>query len=157
MIIHTIPFTNLIFALGVLHVAIAWFGTNIAWKDLMKQGHLPMWYAKAVWIHAIIFQIVSGMKVVIQVNGLADMDDGNGKGLFWSVHVEENGKRAKAIDVVFMVMSLIIPTFQCAHLGCFLRGKTHAVILSFEDNRPAIPLGRYSQHRMPVSPVLESE
>ena len=38
---HTLPFLNFALALNVLHIAVAWFGMKVAWKDLITDGLLP--------------------------------------------------------------------------------------------------------------------
>jgi hypothetical protein len=130
MIIHSAPFVNLEVALCVLQVAIVWFGTKVAWIDLM-----PSWYQKAARIHALLQVLVTVGKIAFQLNALGDMNGTKGRGLWWYVRDETALIVSKGLDSSWLILTLFIPMAQSFHL--MRKGDlTHQVILTIEDNRP---------------------
>jgi hypothetical protein len=132
MIIHSAPFVNLEVALCVLQVAIVWFGTKVAWIDLM-----PSWYQKMCRMHCLLQSLVTVGKVAFQFNALGDMNGTKGRGLWWNVRDEKALIVSKGLDSCWLLLTLFIPMAQSLHLMC-KKERTHQVILTIEDNRPPV-------------------
>jgi len=130
MIIHSAPFVNLEVALCVLQVAIVWFGTKVAWIDLM-----PSWHQKASIIHTLLQGLVTVGKIAFQFNALGDMNGTKGRGLWWYVRDEKALVVSKVLDSSWLFLTFFIPMAQSLHL-MLKKELTHQVILTVEDNRP---------------------
>jgi len=131
MVIHSLPFVNLEIALCLMQLAITWFGTTVAWIDL-----LPTSYHKACVVHCILLISVTIGKIACQVNALADMNGSKGQGLWWNVRDDKAQMCAQVLDLTWLLLSLVIPLAQSLHLMC-QKGNTHALIMNIQDNRPA--------------------
>lgn len=133
MVIHSLPFVNLEVALGVLQTAITYFGTRVAWIDI----GLPRRYGTLAWVHLGLQLIASVGKIVFQINALGDMDEGRGRGLWWSVADPTATSLAVVMDYSWLLLTLVVPLAQSIHLAC--KGmRTHAIHLTIHDNRAAV-------------------
>ena len=132
MVIHTLSFTALMVALAALQTAVWWFGAHVGWKE----AKLPGWYEPAAFAHVVLQWIFTVAKAFIHVNGLADMNGSAGRGKWF--RVRNAVAMAKVLDICWMVLAVVIPTIQSAHLTHIGLG-THGVLVKLSDNRRAQP------------------
>ena len=93
IMIHTLPFTNLIIALTVLQIAVTWFGRTVSWKGLKHKNKLTKRFLRlCTYICLGTLILTTILKVIHQINALADLKNpesiGTKKenGLWFNVH-----------------------------------------------------------------------
>ena len=127
MYIHTLPFTNLLVAFWMLSLLITWFGLSVAFAGMK----LPAWFRMLTHVIWISQTILNPIKIVYQVNGLANI----GQGLWWDIHDENIAPAMQVIDSLVTFVNVVLPMIQSGYLA--MQGhKTHCVTLRIEDNRP---------------------
>lgn len=144
MIVHTIPYMNLKNAMFVLQLAVVWFGSNVAWKEFK----LSLWISALNWFHVSLQGITMVISNILIINALGDTGEADaskeceglcGKGLWWPV---ENTDVIVLIDIfankLSFLCNFVFPLIQSQYIS--YRGyedisKTHAVIISIEDNQ----------------------
>ena len=137
VLIHTLPFTNLVISLTVLQIAVTWFGRDVSWKGLRHRSKLTkriyQGFAYACLIGVIITSI---FKVIHQTNALADVFNhteegilviGNTFGIWFNVHDENLKVFLKVLDKLWLLFALICPMLQSGYLT-FKTTDTHLVI-----------------------------
>jgi len=131
IVLHTLPFVNLEIALCLVQLAITWFGTTVAWVDLV-----PTSYHRACVVHCILQISVTIGKIACQANALADMNGSEGRGLWWSVRDDNAQMCAKVLEKSWLLLSFVVPMAQSLHLMC-QKSNTHALVVKIYDNKPA--------------------
>ena len=144
MIVHTIPYMNLKNAMFVLQLAVVWFGSNVAWKEFK----LSLWISALNWFHVSLQGFTMVLSNILIINALGDTGEADaskeceglcGKGLWWPV---ENTDVIVLIDIfankLSFLCNFVFPLIQSQYIS--YRGyedisKTHAVIISIEDNQ----------------------
>jgi len=131
MILHTVPYMNLKWMLGMLQFAIVYFGMKVAWV-----GFLPRWFSIASIIHVIALIAVNIFAMLIIINALGNMGENlEGEGLWWSVRSEG---AILASDVfanyLGLILGFILPLIQALYIS-WKGVKSHAIIVSVSDNR----------------------
>ena len=155
--IHTIPYTNLCVALGVLQIAVTWFGTNVAWLDLKA----PIWLRLCSLFYVSLLQITVISKIILHINALSDIgpcDPGPmwkekicnsstnpeerippedricGKGYFWDVKDPMAVLWSQMTEHSWRLTGILCPLIQSGYFW-FQRFKTHCIIFSVRDNK----------------------
>lgn len=130
ILIHTLPFTNMMIALAVLAVKVEWFGETVAWKgiDLFRGFSI----INRVMIGLQFFTTI--VKLIHHINCLAVLEDG----LWWEPGKSKTTSHfLKFFDSIFMISVIAWPLFQSAYLS-HKREKTHRVDIVVMDNRKGI-------------------
>ena len=151
VLIHTIPYSNLIVALCCLQIAVTWFGIKVSWAHL----NAPKWLRFCSILGLLGMIITTLFKVIQHTNALADIGECNpgidwkekvcnsqdsnpvhvcGKGWLWSVHEQETYKMMASInEKAWIIFTILFPTFQSGYFW-FARFKTHYIICSIRDS-----------------------
>ena len=137
ILIHTLPFTNLIIALTSLQIAVTWFGISISWMHLNTPTYLR--FGSIVCVGGLV--VTSIFKVLQQINSLGDLGVGNqgvatGKGMWYNVSDDTLGVVHQVVDASWMMFAFVGPMFQSLYITC-KKFDTHGVIITFGDNRKA--------------------
>lgn len=135
VLIHTIPFTNLIVALTVLQITVTWFGVKVSWKDLNAPKCLQ-WYTYFGLFGLVITSI---FKVLHHGNSLGDLGDGKNqtspeRGVLVNVHDDTLKPVLQTLDVLWLVFALVDPMIQSGYLS-WRKFDTHGVIFTIRDNK----------------------
>ena len=157
ILIHTLPFTNLIISLNVLQLAVTWFGHKVSWKDLRHRSVLSKRLVH-IFMHTclILLLLTSVFKIVHHINALGDVWNNTThqssnesiydfkyetkdvkwkyKGLWFDVH--GNKVLLQVMDKLWLFSALILPIIQSGYLT-FKSFDTHLVIFNIRDNREA--------------------
>ena len=143
IIIHTLPFTNLIIALTVLQIAVTWFGRTVSWKGLKHKNKLTKRLLRlCTYICLGTLILTTIFKVIHQINALADLKNpesiGTKKenGLWFNVH--NHKPLLQLIDKTWLLAALVGPMMQSGYLT-FKTFHTHLIIFTVRDNRRANP------------------
>ena len=143
IIIHTLPFTNLIIALTVLQIAVTWFGRTVSWKGLKHKNKLTKRFLRLctnICLGTLILTTI--FKVIHQINALADLKNpesiGTKKdnGLWFNVH--NHKPLLQLIDKTWLLAALGGPMMQSGYLT-FKTFHAHLIIFTVRDNRRANP------------------
>ena len=163
VIIHTLPFTNLIIALTSLQIAVTWFGRNVSWKGLKHSNKLTKRLCRAFTYTCLALLILTSLfKVVHQINALADIihEDHNHlnnttelptekkykpHGLWFDVHAHK--ALLQLVDKLWLLAALVGPMLQSGYLT-FKTFHTHLIIFKVRDNRRANPRESEVQNRV---------
>ena len=151
VLIHTMPYSNLIVALCCLQIAVTWFGIKVSWAHL----NAPKWLRFCSILGLLGMIITTLFKVIQHTNALADIGECNpgidwkekvcnsqdsnpvhvcGKGWLWSVHEEETYKMMASVnEKAWVISTILFPTFQSGYFW-FARFKTHYIICSIRDS-----------------------
>jgi hypothetical protein len=159
VLIHTLPFTNLVISLTILQIAVTWFGRDVSWKGLSHRSKLTKRiYQGFAYVCLFGVIITSIFKVIHQINSLADVGNhtkdgvglqwekvGKTMGIWFNVHRSESVKLLlKVFDKLWLLFALICPMLQSGYLT-FKTTDTHLVILTIRDNRRANPGDKTAQ------------
>jgi hypothetical protein len=136
-IIHTLPFTNLVVALMLLHIAMTWFNLKVAWVELNGKR----WLKITNCISLIIIVTTSVIKIVYHINSFGGLKQGENRevisnGWMWEVKNETIGTFFRVVDSIWMIFVLIFPMCQSGYLA-WKKFDTHGIIVTIEDNRIA--------------------
>ena len=134
IIIHTLPFTNLIIALTVLQIAVTWFGRSVSWKGLKHKNKLTkrsLRLCTYICLGTLILTTI--FKVIHQINSLGDLKN---HGLWFNVH--NHRALLQLIDKTWLLAALVGPMMQSGYLT-FKTFDTHLIIFTVRDNRRANP------------------
>ena len=134
IIIHTLPFTNLIIALTVLQIAVTWFGRSVSWKGLKHKNKLTkrsLRLCTYICLGTLILTTI--FKVIHQINSLGDLKN---HGLWFNVH--NHKPLLQLIDKTWLLAALVGPMMQSGYLT-FKTFDTHLIIFTVRDNRRANP------------------
>ena len=134
IIIHTLPFTNLIIALTVLQIAVTWFGRTVSWKGLKHKNKLTkrsLRLCTYICLGTLILTTI--FKVIHQINSLGDLKN---HGLWFNVH--NHRALLQLIDKTWLLAALVGPMMQSGYLT-FKTFDTHLIIFTVRDNRRANP------------------
>jgi hypothetical protein len=157
ILIHTIPFTNLILSLTLMQIAVTWFGRKVSWKGLTHKSKFTHNIVKrARWILLFALIITSTFKVLHHINALGEVwnyteqlnsTDGLQKdnfaepklhyrGMWFNVH---NYKiLLQIVDKLWLISALIGPMIQSGYIT-FKSFGSHMIIFTVKDNRRANP------------------
>ena len=125
IMLHTLPFTNLVMALTCLQIAITWFGFKVSWKGLS----IPKVLQFVTYVCLIALIITSSIKIIQHINGL-------GRGLLWNVRNEIMGRICQIVDAVWLLSALFWPMGQSGYL-MWRKFDTHGLVITIGDNRDA--------------------
>jgi len=132
MIIHTVPYINMKWALCILQVAVVYFGINVAWVDM----NFPSWFLTGSIVHIILYFLTDLVSTVLLLNALGDLGDNmEGKGLWWSVESEAH-KVTFDIFVNYLgsIFGVFLPFIQAIYIS--RKGmNTDALHITVSDNR----------------------
>ena len=149
--IHTIPYTNLCVALGILQIAVTWFGTKVAWLHL----NAPIWLRLCSLFYVSMLQLTVISKIILHINALSDIgpcDPGPlwkekicnsstnledricGKGYFWDVKDPMAVVWSEMTEHAWRLTGILCPLIQSGYFW-FQRFKTHCIIFSVRDNK----------------------
>jgi len=136
-LIHTLPFTNLVVALMLFHIAMTWFNVKVAWVELNEKR----WLKITNCIALIILIITSVIKIVQHINSFGGLEQGENRevisnGWMWEVKNETIGIVCQIADALWMIFVLIFPMCQSGYL-VWKKYDTHGLIVTIEDNRMA--------------------
>ena len=158
ILIHTLPFTNLIIALNLLQIAVTWFGHKVSWKDLKHRSELTKRLVHIfMYICLIMLLLTSIFKIIHHINALGDVwthpnfvDKGESgedmeeksaeeailsyKGMWFNVH--ENKVLLQIMDKLWLLSALVLPMVQSGYLT-MKSFDTHLIIFNIRDNRRA--------------------
>lgn len=127
VLIHTIPFTNLIISLTVLQIAVTWFGVKVSWGGL----NAPICSVRTFAYICLVGLIVTSMgKVIHHINALGDL----GTGLWWRVDEEALRPIFQVLDACWLVSGIVGPMCQSGYLA-WRKFDTHGVVITIGDNR----------------------
>ena len=150
VLIHTIPYSNLIVALCCLQIAVTWFGIEVSWAPL----NAPKWLRFCSILGLFGMMITTLFKVIQHINALSDIGECNpvinwkeevcnsqdlnavhvcGNGLLWSVHEGSYKMMASVNEKAWVIFTILFPLFQSGYLW-FARFKTHHIIFSIRDS-----------------------
>ena len=137
--IHTLPFTNLTFAMMLAQAAIAWLNYKVAWAgtDFFR------WMSTINFINLFIIIVTSIIQILIQLNAVLFIETTlqieNGEvvnnGWIWFVQ-DHNALNAffTFVDITWTISVIGIPILQGGYL--LYRGHdTDGLIITIEDNR----------------------
>ena len=165
ILIHTLPFTNLIIALNVLQAAVTWFGHKVSWKDLRHSSELTKRLVHIFMYTCLIFLFLTSVfKIVHHINALGDVwnetkqnnqDNSNDdfedetadtklkyRGLWFDVH--GNKVLLQVMDKLWLFSALVLPMVQSGYLT-FKAFDTHLIIFNIRDNRKAKNIDRENE------------
>ena len=136
-IVHTLPFTNIVFALMLLHTAMTWFNTKIAWKELKYER----WLVITNCIALIILIGTSLIKIAHHINSFGGLEQDastevEANGWVWDVKNESMRRVCEIADKIWIIFALVLPMFQSGYL-VWRKYDTHGLIITIEDNRNA--------------------
>jgi len=157
ILIHTLPFTNLIIALNVLQSAVTWFGHKVSWKDLRHRSELSKRFVHIfMYTCLILLLLTSVFKIIHHINALGDVWNDtihksqnapinnftNGtkdttfknRGLWFDVH--GNKVLLQVMDKLWLFSALVLPMVQSGYIA-FKSFDTHLIIFNIRDNREA--------------------
>ena len=150
VLIHTIPYSNLIVALCCLQIAVTWFGIEVSWAPL----NAPKWLRFCSILGLFGMMITTLFKVIQHINALSDIGECTpginwkeevcnsqdlnavhvcGNGLLWSVHEGSYKMMASVNEKAWVIFTILFPLFQSGYLW-FARFKTHHIIFSIRDS-----------------------
>ena len=138
IIIHTVPFTNLVLSLAFLEVATIWFGFRVSWRHLSLPK--PLQASNAVCLIGLLPSTV--FKITQHINGLANLGDGLGEesgrinGYWWKVDDEVLGRMGQLMDCIWMIAVLLWPLLRSGYL-LWRNFDTHGLVITIGDNREA--------------------
>ena len=118
ILLHSLPFTNIVIALAFLRVAITWFGLKVSWNGLKT----PKVFKLCSLTSVLLLVLTSIMKVTQHINTIASLENSDGEGLvkvrgvWWHVENESIGQMFQVIDVIWMVCALLVPLIQSGYL-----------------------------------------
>ena len=137
--IHTLPFTNLIFAFMIVHTSIAWFNYKVAWieMDYFKWMSVTNFISLFVMILASIIKIVHHLNAVLFIESTLQIENGEilNNGFIWYVQDHDTlNSFFVLVDIIWMLSVIALPILQGGYL--LYRGHdTHGLIITIEDNR----------------------
>ena len=67
LIIHSVPFMFLTFALLAGQIAVVMFGKLVAWKKVENETPIPSWFTTVAMVHVVLLGIVTVIKATLQV------------------------------------------------------------------------------------------
>merc|ERR1712038_1613548 len=136
IVLHAIPFTNLVIALTFLQIAITWFGFNVSWNGMRT----PKAFQIGTFISVLCLVLTSIMKVTQHINAIGSLEQSSDNGLvkvrgvWWSVEDESLGQMLQAIDAIWVLCILVVPLIQSGYLS-WRKFDTHGLIVTIGDNR----------------------
>ena len=133
VLLHTLPFTNLVVSLTFLQLAITWFGFKVSWKNLK----MPRFFETVTVVFMISLSITSIVKITQHINGVSHIqaDEKKSGGKWWLV--DDNYAMSifcQIVDVIWLISVLFWPMVQSGYL-MWRNRDTHGLIISIEDNR----------------------
>ena len=133
VMLHTLPFTNLVLSLTFLQLAITWFGFKVSWKNLK----MPRFLETVTLVFMISLSITSIIKITQHINGVSHIqakenDESGGK--WWSVDNHAMSIFCQIVDVIWLISVLFWPMVQSGYL-MWQNRDTHGLIITIEDNR----------------------
>ena len=147
MIVHTAPYINLKNAMFFVQLAVVWFGSNVAWKEFK----LPVWLLALNWFHVILQGITMIISNILIINALGDTGEADtsneceglcGKGFWLPVQNPDvivlGDIFANKLSFLFNIVFPLIQSQYISYRGYEDISKTHAVIISIEDNQESI-------------------
>ena len=159
ILIHTVPFTNLVIALTILQIAVTWFGRNVCWKGMRHTSKLTKRMARFFTYTCLTALIITSIfKVIHQINALSDVwnltvqaNETNKpaetkleyRGIWFNVHAHKN--LLQIVDKLWLISALVCPMVQSGYLT-FKTFHSHLIIFTVRDNRRANPAERVTQN-----------
>ena len=138
VMLHTLPFTNLVLSLTFLQLAITWFGFKVSWKNLK----MPRFIETVTVVFMISLSITSILKITQHLNGVLhiqaienEADEKKSGGKWWSV--DDNNVMSifcQIVDAIWFISVLFWPMVQSGYL-MWRNRDTHGLIITIEDNR----------------------
>ena len=141
--VHTLPFTNLVFALMIVHTAIAWFNYKVAWieTDYFKWMSVINFISLFVIILTSIIKILQHLNGVLFIESTLQVENGEilNNGFIWYVQDHDTLNSFFVVEDIMWILSVIVlPILQGGYL--LYRGEdTHGLIITIEDNRTSRP------------------
>ena len=137
--VHSLPFTNLIFALMIENTAIAWFNYKVAWiqTDFFKWMSFISFINLFVIIISSILKILSHVNAVLFIESTLQIENGVilNNGWIWFVNDNEAlNSFFTFTDIMWLLSVVVFPIFQGGYLlyrGAYTHGRT----ITIEDNR----------------------
>ena len=129
VMLHTLPFTNLVVSLTLLQLAITWFGFKVSWKNLK----MPRYLETVTLVFMISLSITSIIKITQHINGVSHIQAK--EVTLWSV--DDNYAMSifcQIVDVIWLISVLFWPIVQSGYL-MWRNRDTHGLIITIEDNR----------------------
>ena len=159
ILIHTIPFTNLVIALTILQIAVTWFGRNVSWKNMRHTSKFTKRLARFLAYTCLAALIMTSIfKVIHQINALGDVWNHNAqenqtnkqagtkleyRGIWFDVH--DHKILLKIVDKLWLISALVCPMLQSGYLT-FKTFHSHLIIFTVRDNRRANTAERLNQN-----------
>ena len=142
ILVHTLPFTNLIFAICVLESAVTWFGRNVAWRKLQHKWCSKRWWlfcrytCLALLIFFSIFKVLHHIAAIGNIILSSQPVPGQKSVFLFDVHDPDIKPYLQALDKLWLLAALIVPAMQSGYFT-FKNFHTHLVIITVRDNRRA--------------------
>lgn len=150
ILIHTIPFTNIIISLSLLQIAVTWFGRKVSWKGLIHKSRLAKKLVRCFRYGVLILLIItSTLKVLHHINALGEVwryvdqlsktNEQIGtkltyRGMWFDVHHYKI--LLQIVDKMWLMSAIVGPMLQSGYLT-FKTFHTHLIIFTVKDNRRA--------------------
>ena len=140
---HTLPFTNLVFALMIVHTGIAWFNYKVAWieTNYFKWMSVINFISLFVIILTSMLKILNHFNAVLFVESTLQIENGEvlNNGFIWYVQDHDTlNSFFVSVDIIWMLSVIAIPILQGGYL-LYRREDTHGLIITIEDNRTSKP------------------
>ena len=144
ILVHTLPFTNLIIAICVLQSAVTWFGRNVAWRGLQHRWCTKRWWhfcrytCLALLIFFSIFKVLHHITAIASIIAISQhtLRHKPANGLLFDVHDPDIKPYLEVLDKLWLFAALVAPAMQSGYFT-FKNFHTHLVIVTFRDNRRA--------------------
>ena len=144
ILVHTLPFTNLIIAICVLQSAVTWFGRNVAWRGLQHRWCTTRWWHFCRYMCLALLIFFSIFKVSHHIIAIANIVSSSqhtlgqktGNGVLFDVHDPDVKPYLEVLDKLWLFAALVAPAMQSGYFT-FKNFHTHLVIVTFRDNRRA--------------------
>ena len=144
ILVHTLPFTNLIIAICILQSAVTWFGRNVAWRGLQHEWCTKRWWhfcrysALALMIFFSIFKVLHHIVAITNIIASSQHIPGHktANGLLFDVHDPHIKPYLEVLDKFWLFAALVAPAMQSGYFT-FKTFHTHLVIITVRDNRRA--------------------
>ena len=141
--VHSLPFTNLIFALMIENTAIMWFNYKVAWieTDFFKWMSVISFINLFVIMISSILKILSHVNAVLFIESTLQIENGVILNNGWIWYVNDNETLTSFFtfaDIMWLLSVVVFPILQGGYL--LYRGAyTHGLIITIEDNRMSRP------------------
>ena len=137
IMIHTLPFTNLIVGLTLMQYATTWFICQVSYFEEKKPKYMPL----GNYVCSMFLTFATIFKVVYHINMMDGLelniqDEVVSNGWIWNVNDETIGVVGQFMDVIWNICALVLPMIESGYLA-WKRLDSHGLIFTIEDNRLA--------------------